>query len=234
MAFSACSDEERCRRLSSLARIGWWEADFSSRRYLLSEYICKLLGVPGNTIGFREFHDAYVVEGHPVRINTLLSLSADGSEEMLLPLRTPRGEVWMRLLVGSRTVQEDGKPLLVGTLQHIAQPSRRVSAQSRTYRRKMLLDNLFDNILSGVELYDREGVMLDINERDMRIFGIPAKTDIVGVNMFRNPNLPKWFVEKLLSEGRVEAWLDYSFDKVGSYYRTRKREPIKILSLIHI
>ena len=30
-------DSERFRRLSILGRIGWWEADFSSRQYLCSE-----------------------------------------------------------------------------------------------------------------------------------------------------------------------------------------------------
>ena len=226
MAFSACCDEERCRRLSSLARIGWWEADFSTRRYLLSEYIRKLLGMSDNTISFNEFRATYLVEGHTARINTLLDLRPDGTEEMVFPLRTVEGVVWMRLLVGGRDVQSDGTPLLIGTMQRVASPPP--SPDNRADRRKLLLDNIFDNILSGVELYDQEGIMLDINERDMKIFGIPDKTDVVGVNMFKNPNLPKWFIERLLGEGGAEAWLDYSFDKAGDYYPSEKRDAIKI------
>lgn len=39
------NDTERFRRLSLLGRIGWWEADFSAKQYLCSEYVCDLLGV---------------------------------------------------------------------------------------------------------------------------------------------------------------------------------------------
>ena len=43
------------RRLSILGRIGWWEADFSSRQYLCSEYVCKLLGLEGEYLSFEDF-----------------------------------------------------------------------------------------------------------------------------------------------------------------------------------
>lgn len=49
------NDTERFRRLSLLGRIGWWEADFSAKQYLCSEYVCDLLGVKGESLSFMDF-----------------------------------------------------------------------------------------------------------------------------------------------------------------------------------
>ena len=60
MTNSYRDDSERFRCLSNLGRIGWWEADFSKREYLCSEYVCDLLGLRGETLSFFDFgQDAY-------------------------------------------------------------------------------------------------------------------------------------------------------------------------------
>lgn len=55
MVTTHCNDSERFRRLSTLGRIGWWEADFSSNQYLCSEFVSKLLGLENEVLSFREF-----------------------------------------------------------------------------------------------------------------------------------------------------------------------------------
>lgn len=52
---SPLDDMERFHRLSELARMGWWEADFVSRPYRCSEYVCLLLGLEGDVMAFEEF-----------------------------------------------------------------------------------------------------------------------------------------------------------------------------------
>ena len=49
------TDNERYRKMSSLAEIGWWEADLMAGHYLCSEFICDLLCLEGNTISFQDF-----------------------------------------------------------------------------------------------------------------------------------------------------------------------------------
>ena len=56
MATSTYDDSERFRRLSTLGRIGWWEADFSSKQYLCSEYVRDLFGIEGDTLTFEDFY----------------------------------------------------------------------------------------------------------------------------------------------------------------------------------
>ena len=38
------TDYERYIKMSSLAQIGWWEADFAAGHYLCSDFLCDLLG----------------------------------------------------------------------------------------------------------------------------------------------------------------------------------------------
>lgn len=44
------TDYERYIKMSSLAQIGWWEADFEAGHYLCSDFLCDLLGLEGDTI----------------------------------------------------------------------------------------------------------------------------------------------------------------------------------------
>ena len=49
------TSNERYRRMSSLAQIGWWEADFVAGHYLCSDFLCDLLDLEGDTISFQDF-----------------------------------------------------------------------------------------------------------------------------------------------------------------------------------
>ena len=51
------TDYERYIKMSSLAQIGWWEADFAAGHYLCSDFLCDLLGLEGDTISFRDFQE---------------------------------------------------------------------------------------------------------------------------------------------------------------------------------
>ena len=48
---------ERYCKMSSLAQIGWWEADFLAGHYVCSDFLCDLLGLEGDTISFMDFQN---------------------------------------------------------------------------------------------------------------------------------------------------------------------------------
>ena len=56
-------------------------------------------------------------------------------------------------------------------------------------RSEKLLRNIYDNIPVGIELYDRNGLLVDLNNKDLEIFGIRDKEDVLGVDFFKNPIL---------------------------------------------
>ena len=66
----------------------------------------------------------------------------------------------------------------------------------------------------GAELYDENGVLVDINQADLDIFGV-TREQAVGLNMFENPNIPKYVNQSLKNGKDIFFPLNYDF-KVAS------------------
>lgn len=91
---------------------------------------------------------------------------------------------------------------------------------------------IFDKLPWGVELYDENGYLLDINNADLEIFGT-TREKVIGVNAFDNPNIPEWVNEKLKNGEDVSFLLDYNFKTVSEkgYYATTVDDTIKHLQV---
>ena len=89
---------------------------------------------------------------------------------------------------------------------------------------------IFEKLPWGVELYDADGTMLDLNDADMEIFGT-TRDQVIGVNMFQNPNIPEWVNRKLKNGEDVTFTLDYDFHivKDTGYYSTSVNDEAKHL-----
>lgn len=101
-------------------------------------------------------------------------------------------------------------------------------------RGEKLLRNIYTNIPVGIELYDKNGYLIDMNNKDVEIFGLNSKKDALGVNVFENPVIPKDVLEKMRKRKSVSFRLNYSFTKVASkdYYPTRKNDTIDLITKI--
>lgn len=86
-----------------------------------------------------------------------------------------------------------------------------------------LFKNIFANIPAGVEIYDKDGFLVDINNKDMEIFGVRDKQDVIGVNLFENPNVSAQLAERIQTEDMVDFRLNYAFDRIEGYYSTSKQ-----------
>lgn len=91
-----------------------------------------------------------------------------------------------------------------------------------------LFKNIFANIPVGVEIYDKDGNLLDLNNKDMETFGVRNKTDVIGVNLFSNPNIPPKIIEEIKICDVVDFRLDYAFDTASDYFDTSKKDIINL------
>ena len=66
----------------------------------------------------------------------------------------------------------------------------------------------------------------------MEIFGIKDKADIIGINLFSNPNFSAAFIEQIKTKDEVDFRLDYSFETIRGYYPTDKTEVINLYTKI--
>lgn len=89
---------------------------------------------------------------------------------------------------------------------------------------------IFDRLPWGVELYDENGYLLDINKADLEIFGV-TREQAIGLNAFENPNIPEWASEKLKKGEDVAFLLDYNFNKAAEkgYYTSKLADEVKHL-----
>lgn len=95
-----------------------------------------------------------------------------------------------------------------------------------------LFKNIFANIPAGVEIYDTDGYLLDLNYKDMEIFGVREKADVIGVNLFHNPNIPAQIIEQIKTEDVVDFRLDYAFDTAQDYFDTIKKNVINLYTKV--
>lgn len=107
-----------------------------------------------------------------------------------------------------------------------------VKATRALDRSEKLFKNIFANIPAGVEIYDKDGYLLDLNNKDLEIFGVIDKSDVIGVNFFENPNVPQAMRDRVRNEDLVDFRLNYSFERVGEYYHTSRSNVIDLYSKV--
>ena len=410
------NDTERFRRLSLLGRIGWWEADFSAKQYLCSEYVCDLLGVKGESLSFMDF-GRMIREDYRGRITReFLAITEVEVYEQTFPIHTAAGVVWVHSCMGFKEITPDGHLKVFGILQRVTEPVNKedkdrmchinnllyrqnsishslshflkdesvasgiyeilkdildffragrayifeynedYTSQTCTYevvaegvmpaietlqnipvtsmswwasqilsgkpilfeslyklpemeesefqlldrqgikalmvvplvaddtvkgfmgvdlvdrtilwsnedyqwlsslaniisicvelrkakdeaiherqaldRSEKLFRNIFTNIPAGVEIYDTNGILVDINNKNMEIFGIRDKADVIGINLFENPNLSPQLIERIREQDVVDFRLDYEFGSIEGYYPSDRRNKINLYTKV--
>ena len=410
------NDTERFRRLSLLGRIGWWEADFSAKQYLCSEYVCDLLGVKGESLSFMDF-GRMIREDYRGRITReFLAITEVEVYEQTFPIHTVAGVIWVHSRMGFKEITPDGHLKVFGILQRVTEPVNKedkdrmchinnllyrqnsishslshflkdesvasgiyeilkdildffragrayifeynedYTSQTCTYevvaegvmpaietlqnipvtsmswwasqilsgkpilfeslyklpgmeesefqlldrqgikalmvvplvaddtvkgfmgvdlvdrtilwsnedyqwlsslaniisicvelrkakdeaiherqaldRSEKLFRNIFTNIPAGVEIYDTNGILVDINNKNMEIFGIRDKADVIGINLFENPNLSPQLIERIREQDVVDFRLDYEFGSIEGYYPSDRRNKINLYTKV--
>ena len=107
-----------------------------------------------------------------------------------------------------------------------------VQANRALDRSEKLFKNIFANIPAGVEIYDKDGYLIDLNNKDLEIFGVVNKSDVIGVNFFENPNVPQGIRDRVRNEDLVDFRLNYSFEQAEGYYETNRSNAIELYSKV--
>ena len=106
--------------------------------------------------------------------------------------------------------------------------------QAALARSERLFKNIFANIPAGVEIYDKEGNLVDLNERDMDILGISDKSEVIGLNFFENPNVDAQILESIRKSSITDFRARYSFEcaRHTGYYRPLKAGVIELYTKV--
>ena len=91
-----------------------------------------------------------------------------------------------------------------------------------------ILRNIYKNLPAGVELYDKDGYLVDINDKELEIFGLSDKNEALRVNLFDNPNIPLEVKERLRAKEDVNFSINYDFSKINQYVDSRRNGIINL------
>ena len=222
---------DQCKLLLDRAEVGLWEADFVQRSYICSDYLMSIFGKKGNNLSFFEFYYIIREDFRDLITTDFLSIQSVDTNEQIFPIITPTGEKWVRSRLCERMLNNGVCVKALGILQILPNFKLKEEKISKMIdHNEMIFRKLYVNLPVGVELYDRDGYLIDLNAKDMEIFGIRSKKDVLGVNIFSNPILPKDVIKKLKENKSVNFRLNYSFKKVDDYYNTSKVGELDIVT----
>lgn len=222
---------DQCKLLLDRAEVGLWKADFVQRSYICSDYLMSIFGKKGNNLSFFEFYYIIREDFRDLITTDFLSIQSVDTNEQIFPIITPTGEKWVRSRLCERKLNNGVCVKALGILQILPNFKLKEEKISKMIdHNEMIFRKLYVNLPVGVELYDRDGYLIDLNAKDMEIFGIRSKKDVLGVNIFSNPILPKDVIKKLKENKSVNFRLNYSFKKVDDYYNTSKVGELDIVT----
>ena len=208
-------------QLMANANMGWWKANLSTANYECSDFIVELLGLDQTgIISFEDFNKRILKEEQ--RPTTVHSFGVHQRPEAVYLLDTVKGAVWMRSKICFQETDEDGNEIVYGIAEVQDAPDM-ASAYQALQHSERLLYNIFKHLPIGIELYNMDGVLIDLNDKELEMFHVEKKEDILGINIFENPIFPKEMKERLKKNEDADFTFRYDFSKVGSYYQNSQK-----------
>ena len=201
--------------------MGWWEADLKTESYLCSEFISRLLGIDEDgVISFEDFNKRILREDQHHTTSYSFDKLQQSIEEVYL-LDTPHGEVWIRSKICFQETDGEGNTKIYGIAETQDGP-RMASAYQALQNSERILHNIYKNLPVGIELYNKDGYLLDLNKKELEMFHITHKEKVIGINIFENPALPEEIKLKIRDNEEVEFTFQYDFSKIKGYYESEK------------
>ena len=218
-------------QLMANANMGWWKANLSTANYECSDFIVELLGLDQTgIISFEDFNKR--IQKEEQLSTTVHSYGVYQRPEVVYLLDTVKGAVWVRSKVCFQETDEDGNEIIYGISEVQDGPDMASAYQALQYSER-LLSNIFKYLPIGIELYDMDGVLVDLNDKELEMFHIEKKEDVLGINIFDNPIFPKEMKERLKKNEDADFTFRYDFSKVGSYYQnTQKQGTIDLMTKV--
>ena len=208
-------------QLMANANMGWWKANLSTANYECSDFIVELLGLDQTgVISFEDFNKRILREDQHHTTSYSFDKLQQSIEEVYL-LDTPHGEVWIRSKICFQETDGEGNTKIYGIAETQDGP-RMASAYQALQNSERILHNIYKNLPVGIELYNKDGYLLDLNKKELEMFHITHKEKVIGINIFENPALPEEIKLKIRDNEEVEFTFQYDFSKIKGYYESEK------------
>lgn len=191
------------------ANIGWWKADIQDADYIYYGPIASLLGLEeGGCISFENFNKRILREEQPH--TTVRSFdNIQQTNETVYLLNTVKGPTWVRSKICMQKTDENGKTKIYG-IAEIQDGPYMSSATQMLRQREQLLHNIYKHLPVGIEVYNTDGVLTDLNDKELEMFHLQRKEDLLGINI----NADK--TETTVAYNKIQEFESF-FELIGNY-----------------
>lgn len=125
MTINLHTDYERLRELSSLAQIGWWEANFTTEQYFFSEVLCQILGLRQEVLRFDEMYQMIRKDYRNRIMREFSSIVQLNAYDQTFPICNAQGEeLWLRSHMGFKETQANQDIVAFGYAQRVEAPDK--------------------------------------------------------------------------------------------------------------
>lgn len=203
--------------------IGWWEADLKTETYICSKNIIQLLGLNEDGVISFEDYNRCILKKDTTFSHPLSSEKLQHTAEEVYLLDTTRGSVWIRSKRAFEETDEEGNTKVYG-ITEIQDGPHMASAFQALQNSERILYNIYKNIPVGIELYDKDGYLIDLNKKELEMFHLTDKESALGINLFENPVFPEEMKQKLKDNENADFTFRYDFSKIKGYYKSERSD----------
>lgn len=217
-------DITKLNKICASAQIGWWEVNFTTEQCLISETLLKALGAKSELLSIDELMSTIRQDYRKRIADEFLSIPKKGVFEQTFPVSSRHGNIfWIHCALSMKEENEQGQLIVTGYSQRIENPVTEGDLCVWSQRSEKLFHDIFTNIPVGLELYNKEGMLLDCNNRNLEIFGVGDKNRIIGLNLFESPNMTRDIHESLRAGRPGTFHLKYDFDEERRLFQSERR-----------
>lgn len=211
------------------AKIGWWETIYQANAIMVSDYLVHLFDLDSHIVTPTTFRKCIASECLRGFLFELTQAKKDNLFKHTFQAHSRYGKIWVRVECSGRENNENGESVLYGYVQQVDAPEtieeeKLNSSKTAIEKSEEILRNLYDNFPIGIELYDRNGILVDINNKDVAMFGGQKKEDILGINIFDHPILLPEIKERVRREEPVNFTSSFDCSLLPGYYESQKHE----------
>lgn len=163
---------------------------------------------------------------------TFASRDKFSNYELVMNLCTPdkTGTDLYNVMASGTYLSLDNEDYILLTIHDI---SREKALEKTVKRSNEKFLSVFDNLPVGCAIFDKEGVVKEVNDTYMEYIGVNSKGDAIDkLNIFDNPCVDAEYKEKMRAGTPVAGEVKYDYEQINATYVRTGNKPVRYFRFI--
>jgi PAS domain S-box-containing protein len=219
-------ERDRAQQYLNIAGTVLVALDTEQHVTMINQKGCQLLGCSEDEIVGCKWFDTFLPAPIRETVKSIFVPLMTGEKEPAKyyenAILTKMGEE--RLIAWNNTLLRDEQGKIVGTLSSGEDITERRRAENAVRESEERFRAIYEGSPIAIEIYDRNGRLLDVNRACLEMFGVDSADYIRGFSLFDDPNVPAEERQKLQrgESVRYEGAFDFEKVKAHNLYPTTK------------